>query len=139
MEGGKKSTGFKNIFMRVCISDFKHPKLILKVIDHAQAFYCAAEFSLEKGFVVQPPLHWWQYRLWSFKSESANFIIFLSKNDFFSKETLLSFGLEWLEVLIFKIWFWNILGKNLSWNNSWVLVFIRITVFIIGTFYIVQV
>ena len=28
-----------------------------KVIDHAHAFYCAAEFSLEKGFVVQPPLH----------------------------------------------------------------------------------
>ena len=61
--------------------------------------------------------HWWQYRLWSFKVEGANLIIFLPKNDFFSKETLLSFGMEWLEVLIFKIWFWNILGKNLSWKE----------------------
>ena len=48
---------------------FQTPKAY-KVIDHAQAFYCAAEFSLEKGFVVQPPLMAipvMEFQVWEYK------------------------------------------------------------------------
>ena len=115
-------------WMRVRISDFKRRKL---------AFTTIRSLTINMHSIAQQSHPWKRVLLfsphWVMAMPVMEFQVCGCKHFCLKLIIFNFFEMEWWEVLILKIWFWNILGKNLSWKELVGIFFIKITVFIIGT------